>query len=378
MKKRKRLLLACSLLTAMSVAQANAQAVKMEKNYDRTFHAPAGSRFDLINKYGEVIIRTWEQDSIRIIVEVISEAKTADLVKKNIDKIDVQFRQVGNLISSSTIVKTSRSGFFKELMNEVDDYSRSLFGGDKLTVSYEVFMPTKVNLNIENKFGNVYLTSLDGDLSIDLSHGDLKAQDLSNELNLKHSFGKSDIQFVKMGTFILRGAELKVERSVELDVESSSSSIDLGTVKALKFNSRNDKITAESIGEVIGEGVFTDFSSDMILTGARLDFRYGDIFITRIKRDFKSINILSESADINLILDQSSYINASITGQENKMILPNSMLTMQKEKVEELNAIKLAGFVGNTQERFSDLVIKNDEGKTIIAINELPLFSERE
>jgi hypothetical protein len=362
----------------MSVAQANAQVVKMEKDYDRTFHAPAGSRFDLINKYGEVIIRTWEQDSIRIIVEVISEAKTADLVKKNIDKIDVQFRQVGHLISASTIVKTSRSGFFKELMNEVDDYSRSLFGGDKLTVSYEVFMPAKVNLNIENKFGNVYLTSLDGDLSIDLSHGDLRAQDLNNELNLKHSFGKSDIQFVKMGSFILRGAELKVERSVELDVESSSSSIDLGTVKALKFNSRNDKITAESIGEVIGEGVFTDFSSDMILTGARLDFRYGDIFITRIKRDFKSINILSESADINLILDQSSYINASITGQENKMILPNSMLTMQKEKVEELNAIKLAGFVGNTQERFSDLVIKNDEGKTIIAINELPLFSERE
>lgn len=378
MKKTMKILLAFSLFIVFTIDTIKAQTVKMQKDYDRSFHAPEGSRFDLINKYGEVIIRTWEHDSIRIVVEVIAEAKTTELVKKNIDKIDVQFRKVGSLISASTIVERGRTGFFKDLMNDVDDYTKSLFGGDRLTVSYEVYMPPKVNLNIENKFGNVYLTSLDGDLSINLSHGDLKAQNLNNELNLKHSFGKSDIQYVKSGSIVLRGGELKIEKADHIDIESSSSSIDLGTIQSLKFNSRNDKIAAESVNEVIGEGVFTDFSSDMILSGARLDFRYGDIYITRIEKEFKSINILSESADVNLILDQASYINTSIMGQENKMILPNRMLTLQKEKIPEFSAIKLAGFVGNTQERFSELVINNDGGKTIIAINELPLFSERD
>lgn len=378
MKKRQTALLVFSFLTVFCASDLLAQTVKMQKDYDRSFHAPPGSRFDLINKYGEIIIRTWEQDSIRVIVNVLAEGKTADLVKKNIDKIDVQFRKVGSIITASTIVETGRSGFFKELLKEVDDYSRSLFGGDRLTVTYEVYMPSKIKLNIENKFGNIYLTSLDNDLTIDLAHGDLKAEDLANELTLKHSFGKSDIRSVNKASVILRGAEIKIEKAKMIDIESSSSSIDLGIVDALQFNSRNDKISAESIDQVIGEGVFTDFSTDMVLSSARLDFRYGDIFITRIQKDFKSINILSESADINLILDQASYMSASIIGQEDKMVLPNRMLTLQKERLSELGSVKLAGFVGNTQERFSDLSIETTGGKLIISINELPLFSERD
>lgn len=358
--------------------ESTAQSVKMEKDYDRSFHAPAGSRFDLVNKYGEVIVRTWEMDSIRILVNVRAEGRTSEAVRKNIDKIDIAFRRVGSLISATTEVSSGRSGFFKELLADVDDYSKSIFGNGKLTVTYDIWMPEKVDLSIENKFGNVYLSSLSGEVSIDLAHGDLKADDLGEELSLKHSFGKSNIETLRNGTFILRGAELKLDRAEMVNIESSSSEIDLGTVAYVQFNSRNDKIVLGEAKDVIGEGVFTDFDSDMIRQSARLDFRYGDIYINRIERDFKSINILSESADINLILDQASYINTSIVGREDKMILPNRMLTMQKEERPEEGTIRLAGYVGNTQESFSDLNVKMDGGKLIIAIQELPLFSEKD
>lgn len=368
----------CSI-ALLIFGMAGAQSVKIEKNFDETYLAVAGGRLDIANKYGEVIIRTWDKDSVRVRVEMKAEGKTTEMLRKSMDKVDIVYHHVGNNISVTTrVIQPTGPGVLKDLLNEVDDYSKTLFASTKLTVNYEVWLPANFNLSIDNKFGDVYTSSLTGSVYISLAHGDIKANRLDGQLDLKHSYGKSSFDFVKKGSIVLRGAEIKIEQAERLNVESGSSELTLGKLEYLQLNSRNDKVSITEVNELLAEGSFTDLNVDLVLVSAHLDFTYGDIFITRIQRDFKSIDIIARSADINLILDQASYIQTKLEAPEDRMIVPNSMLTLSRDMLSDTGQVRLSGFVGNTQTKASMLNVVSDGGELIIAIKELPQFSSKD
>jgi hypothetical protein len=355
---------------------AVAQSTRMEKHYDRSFVAKPGGRLDITNKYGEVIIRAAQGDSVRIVVHVESVGKTMELVQKSMDRVDVMFRAVGDMVTVSTIVNKG-SGMLKEILSEVDDYSKSVFGSNGLKVNYEVWLPENFNLNLENKFGNIYLADLHGRVSIDLAHGDLKANKLKGDVSIKHSFGKTNIDYVSNGLISLRGVDCTIRTADKLKIESSTSNLELGMIKSLQLNSRNDKIYIADVTEILGDGTFSDLNVDLLAASAHLNFNYGDIFFSRIKPDFKSMTINSKSADVNLVLDQSSYILTNILANEEKMIVPNSMLVLSKTIDATTGRISLSGFVGPTQKRQSQLTINSEGGEVVIAIKELPLYSDK-
>ncbi|MFT6868280.1 MAG: hypothetical protein ACJA08_003130 [Cyclobacteriaceae bacterium] len=66
-----------------------------------------------------------------------------------------------------------------------------------------------------------------------------------------------------------------------------------------------------------------------------------------------------------------------MTANEDKMIVPNSMFALRKDVEEETSLITLSGFVGNTQKSYGELNIRSEGGELIIAIKELPLYSDK-
>ncbi len=362
---------ATMLCSHLAYAQYNG-----EKNFQRSYKVSPGGELELTNKYGHIIVHSWEQDSVYIKVKATADGKTPDVIKKSLGKVSVDFRKVGDVVLAETTFDQS-PGFFGSLLTDVEDYSKNLFGSTKVSVDFEVWMPKKMDLHIENKYGNVFLSSLTGFVTIDLSHGDLKANRLEKEFNLTHSFGRSRIDKLHKGTFTLKGAEVKVDKAKLVNFESSSSEITLGIIEYAQFQSRNDKISIQQADDIIAKGVFTDLSVDMVLSSAQLDFNYGDVYITRVYKGFKSIDIIGKSTDINLIMDQASYISANITADEDRLLVPNSMLVLKKEKDASTSEITLSGFVGPTQNTKGDLNVLADGGELIISILELPLYTKK-
>ncbi len=373
MKKITSIIIVCLAISFLpqAIAQYNG-----EKNFERSYKVSPGGELELTNKYGHIIVRSWEQDSVYIKVKATADGKTPDVIKKALNKVSVDFRKVGAVVLVETTFDQS-TGFFGGLLTDVEDYSKNLFGGTKVSVDYEVWMPSKMDLHLENKYGNVFLSSLTGFVTVDLSHGDLKANGLEKEFNLSHSFGRSRIDKLHKGTFTLKGAEVKVDKARLVNFESSSSDITLGIVEYAQFHSRNDKISIQQADDVIAEGVFTDLSIDMVLSSAQLDFNYGDVFITRVQKGFKSIDIIGKSTDINLIMDQASYISANITANGDRMLVPNSMLVLKKQNASSSSDVTLSGFVGPTQETKGELNVLADGGELIISIIELPLYTKK-
>ncbi|MFT6941727.1 MAG: hypothetical protein ACJASN_003228 [Cyclobacteriaceae bacterium] len=362
----------------ISVVALQGQSTRIEKNYSGSFSADQIRLLEISNKYGEVVINTWKYDSIKIDVRVEAYGKSQDLVNREIDRVDIDTRQVGSLISSVTDINQGKSrGFFGELLSELEDVSKSLVGNSKLEIDYQVWMPEQLDLSVENKFGDVYLGQLSGDIKIDLSHGDLRADQLSGIVMLKHSFGKHTIDRLADADLTLRGVTSNIRSAQSVSFESSSSEIFLGVMGQVRLDNRNDKIHIEEAIEVSGKGTFTDLNIRKLVTEGRLNFDYGEIFIDQIVQNFGSLRIDGKLCDINLIINQGSYIKSYIQGVEDRMILPNSMLTMLKGVVADSEMISLTGMVGNTQVVLSDLFIVADNGDLIISIEETDVFTNK-
>lgn len=346
--------------------------VRQERDYNRTFASSKNDKVEIVNKYGEIIIRTWDSDSVKFEVLVRAEGKNSDMVNKSMDRVEIRFRRIGDIISAVTEVSKGR-GIFGTVVSEVE----GVVGNNRLKIDYQIWVPKGVMLSVENKFGDVYLTDIDARLDLDVSNGDIKAGDIGKSLNLKHSFGNASFGRVGDALVILRGSEIEFESGKSLNFESGSSKIRIDEAKSIQLNSRNDKIKLMHVAEVLCEGSFTDLMIDHLSGTARLDFSYGDIYLNRIDKNFQSINITGKSTDINLILNQASYVKANIKGSEDRMVLPNSMLLMKKEVYED-GVISLTGDVGNTNIDHSVLDIAAEGGELIISIKETSLFTGKD
>ncbi|MFY0687694.1 MAG: hypothetical protein JXQ90_11045 [Cyclobacteriaceae bacterium] len=354
------------------------QEVKIEKTFDESFYINRTDKVNVTNKYGEIVINTWFADSVKIVVRATAEGKNQDMAAREMERVEIEMRKVGSHVYAETkfVQPASRKGFFGEIISQVEEVSKSVVGTDRIAVDYEIWIPVDQSISIENKFGDIYLPTMEGVVNLTSSHGNIRGDRVEGELILRHSFGKSSFDFVRDGDITLRGADSKIGNAETLMFESSSSEIRVGKVDQVQFNSRNDKYDFEEVNDMIGEGVFTDLKVEMLLTEARLDFNYGEIFLTRVEKFFNRLEINGKSCDINLILDQASYISTRISGEMDKMILPNSMLGMKKEELDE-ERISLSGHVGNTNTEASELNVNAESGNLIISIKETDIFTHR-
>lgn len=345
--------------------------VRQEQDYQRTFSANGDTKVEIVNKYGEVIVRTWAHDSVKFEVVVKAEGRNGDVVKKAMSRVEVKFRKVGVVISGITEISSGK-GLFSSMLSEVEGAVKS----NKLQIDYEVWIPEGVLLSVENKFGDVYLADLTGAVELDVSHGDIKANNIGGDLDLKQHFGKSSFAHISTAEANLRAASVEIDQVEFLKCESASSDIQLGDVQRVQFNSRNDDISIGKVRHLAGDGSFTDIIVDDANSTVNLDFSYGEIYLRRVDKEFSSVEIRGKSSDVDLVLDQASFIKTFIKGPEDKMILPNSMLALQKEMLDG-GHISLSGDVGNTNTQHSKLLIELQEGKLIIAIQDTLMFSEK-
>lgn len=365
-----------SLMLVVSVA--NGQDLRIQKDYNQSFPSGDVQRLEIENKYGDVIVNVWGRDSVKIVAEVEAFGKNQELVNKEIQRVDINIRQIGSMVSAITSFQQAKTrGFLGDLLSDLEDVSKSLVGNSKLSINYEVWMPENLSLTINNKYGDVFIGRTTSDARITLAHGDLRADQLFGTLYLDHSFGKHRINQLSEANLTLKGVTSDISEASILTFESSSSQIFIGKTQEIRLDNRNDKILVDEANTVSGKGSFTDLTVKKLSQKARLDFSYGEVYLDQILKNFESIRVSGKSTDINLIINQGSYIKSYLEGEQSQMILPNSMFAMKNSPVENTDRVALSGMVGNTQTEVSDLYIVADQGSLIISIEETDMFTNK-
>lgn len=370
---------AIAIFSLLSIAlSATSQDLRIQKDYNQSFSSGDVQRLEIENKYGDVIVNVWKNDSVKIVAEVEAFGKNQELVNKEIQRVDINIRQIGSMVSAITSFQQAKTrGFLGDLLSDLEDVSKSLVGNSKLSINYEVWMPENLSLTVSNKYGDVFIGRTTADTRVTLAHGDLRADQMTGAVYLDHSFGKHRINQVGEANLTLKGVTSDISEASILIFESSSSQIFIGKTEEIRLDNRNDKILIDEAEVVSGKGSFTDLTVKKLSQNARLDFSYGEVYLDQILKNFSEIRINGKSTDINLIINQGSYIKTYLEGDQSQMILPNSMFAIKNAPVENTDRVALSGMVGNTQNETSDLYIVADQGSLIISIEETDMFTNK-
>jgi len=306
-------------VTAITNAHA-LESSKATKQINRAYKVTKNVNLEISNKYGQVIINTWKKDSVLIKIDVTGFGKDRDASKKLLERAEFEFSQIGDYVIAETILDRSQ-GFIKDLWNSIGDYSKSLLGKNKLSIDYEIYMPTSGSINIIQKFGDLYIDDLHGKVTINLSNGNLKMDNLTGTLKLDLEFGRANINHMKSGIINLRSAEFEVDQSNNIELTSSSSTTVFKTLSNLKIDSRNDRIRIDSLETLHGDGSFSNIFIKHISRTILADMNYGELWVSKVGRNFKDLQLKGKSTDFDLMFAKNCKIDVSIVGREDEMTL---------------------------------------------------------
>ncbi|MEO1052033.1 MAG: hypothetical protein AAFX87_15480 [Bacteroidota bacterium] len=358
------ILLALVLVGSVATAKpGNDEDTKLTKTITKGFVLPKNGSVELKNKYGQIVVNNSEDDSVRVSILVTAFGKDYSSANKILSRVDFDFDQTNQYITIETLLDR-KSGFIKEVWNNIGDASKALLSKNKLEVDYEIYIPKWAQLNLENKFGDVYLHERDGPCEITVSHGNLRANAFNARANIEASFGDVKIKYLKSGNLTLKAAEADIQKIGEVDMKSSSSEIRVKEAIELKVDSRSDKLLRiGKINRLSGKGLFSKITVERLDRSIDMDMNYGEIESSEVVFNFSRIDISGRSTDIQLYFEDQSYVELDIEAKQEDLSLPVERSDVNTSYLDDKGKyVKVTGNIGTKNNYPGRVTIKAQGG----------------
>jgi hypothetical protein len=298
------------------------------------------SKLTVENKYGSVTVKNWDQDKVVIDVVVTMDMRDKEKAEKFLSYINVNFSNEGNEIKAITEIdeKFSNPGNFFNM------------GEDKnFSIDYTVNMPTNLDFNLRNKYGNVAINDLSGQLDIAVKYGNLKANKLTrddskplSQVVLAYSNGSiEETNWLKMD---LKYSKIDINKAKALVVVSKYSEIKVNDASSLVCEAKYDEYTIGKLTNFVGNGGYTDFKFEQVNRKFDLTIKYGGCQVDFVPKNFESITLTGSYADLKMGIEPgASYeLNGNASYADINYPEENSRLS----RIDENTHLSLNGRVG--------------------------------
>jgi hypothetical protein len=254
-----------------------------EKKIAKSFPA-SGNILHVENKYGDVIINTWDRNEISVEVVVVvkrrSEAKAQDLI----DDINIEVEQ-------------KKGGVYFETRLERRSITNA--NGEKMQIDYTVYLPKRNAIAITNRFGNVRMKDYEGDMTMVVEYGDLVMGNITgSEKNIKVNFGKLNIESIAVGRLDIGYSPVVIDRAQRLGIKNQFGKTSINTVQQLNIIQEYASVDIGSVNMISGKVSFANLYIDRVNKSADMKISYAG------KADFGNIG-----DEVSLLKVKSSFSN---------------------------------------------------------------------
>jgi len=236
------------LLSFLSVKGQEKIVEKISTGYgfkDEIIHKAQGLNvLNIENKYGNITIDGWDNDSVQIDYEISIGTYTEDLAQEIMDQITVREYSTGNELFVKTL--------FEEEFHSAFTFS----------INYKIKVPYKLQTNIKTGFGNTFLKDIQGKVSVNAEYGKLfiKNPDSTElpDLNLTLDFVEGEIENAENANLTLNNCTFDIDRINNVSGKTKFSVIHIDELNQMKLKSEIDRFTighADSV-TIIGEKSF--------------------------------------------------------------------------------------------------------------------------
>jgi DUF4097 and DUF4098 domain-containing protein YvlB len=157
------------ILVTLFLTSSSVFSYSLEETFKKRIPVSAGGLLSVDNSNGSVEVVSWDQDEVEIIAHKKVNASGKEDAQRMMEKLEIRVREDGSDIKVETVSprKYGRSGGF---FNWIFDGSTSSY-----SVSYELRVPRRFDVNLESTNGNVEAREIDGRIRMETTNGKINA-----------------------------------------------------------------------------------------------------------------------------------------------------------------------------------------------------------
>ena len=259
--------------------------------------------------YGKITLKTWDRSFVHIDALVTVKSNSKSKAQEKLDEIAIILKQAGNNISAVTEISSASSSWWSSWWNNSNNVD--------IEINYTIQLPENLRINLENKYGNIYLPDYKGKTSIILKYGNLEGRNIDNDLLLELSYGKATMGSVTNIVGDIAYSDYRGIHSNTVKITSKYSKIILDDVKTMTSSSKYDHYKLGDVASLTMTGAYDDLQISSLTSGTvnvkysgveisslsnilNMDISYGSLVISNLKTSFKSMNISTSYAPIKL------------------------------------------------------------------------------
>lgn len=330
-----RLLLILVLLT--SVAFAGSLSEK-KKTIDKSYVVGGETILQISNQFGDIHLEQWDKQELKIRVEIIVNGKNDDRAESLLQRISVDISE-GSTMSFDTEISGN--------MSTKNDES--------FEVNYWVKFPSSNKIDLENKFGDIYVDDWRGSAQIELSYGSLKTQNFAADLDLELSFGKGSLGALSVAEIDLKYSDLDIESVGNLEMDQQFSKVSINQVDQLELESKYGEVNLGEVNRINCDAQFTGFSIEKLNNKLYLEASYvNDFDIDELNRNFSKVEIYGKFSSYSIRLQEAT--NAEFEGE-----FSYADFSTSNESVDLYYKVK-----DSNKKEYKAKIGKGDSGKRIV------------
>ncbi len=261
------------------VAQ-NGFADDFTKNYHQEYKVTKNTILKLSNRYGNMHIENWDKNIVDIKVVVTINTSSKSKADNTFDKIEIKFAKDGDMISAIT------------------DITESIRNTD-FSIDYTVRMPKNINVDLYNKYGNLFLNEVNGHANISVKYGSFAINKLSrgnkkplNFVSVAYSNSTCDIEDANWLKLEARYSKVSINKAIALMIGSKYSSIKIKKAKSIVAESKYDHpFRVGAVRNFICTGGYSGFEISKLYNKLEMDLKYSNLELGSIDPDFELIKV---------------------------------------------------------------------------------------
>ena len=327
---------------------ATAAVQEYTKNLHKEYPADENTLLIIQNRFGNVNINNWDKNEVVIDIIIKVDHKNEEKAKELLSYINVEFSHNSNVISAITSID--------------DKFNRNISFGDskkEFSINYEVKMPKNIKLDVENKYGNLFINEITGHAMISVKYGNLKANKIIrdntkplSEVELAYSDGYiEEIEWLKL---TMKYSKLEVEKSKALIAITKYSKLYVTKSSSIVCESKYDVYKIGSLANFVTTAAYTDFKFDEITKKIELENRYGGFSVGYVPKDFELIDIQNEYGSVKLGIDANASYQVIGNAKYGDIDYP---ATGRVNRIKESTELNIEGTIGNNQNTSSKIKI---------------------
>lgn len=308
--------------------------------------SPTG-RVEIENKYGNIIVHTWEKDSLSLVITKEAAHSKLENAEKLLDLITIDFWNTEQFVRVNTRFYEQK-GWLGNLLQSSWESGKQLVGESSLSVNYELYVPVQQQLTITNRFGDVVVPPMLQRMSLDVSHGLIEADGLADGSWVRMQFGTGRFRQVGKVQLEVAFSDIVIDKGVNLAITSKSCTYRIGRLEELLVvESIKDDLDIESVGSLRGKATFSDVRIALLKGSSQWESSFGSITIRKVSPFATTLTFVGNNTRYNLYLTEDVKRPVQIINVNSKGVSLPMRAVIRQEELTAGSTYILKATIGN-------------------------------